>query len=189
MLYRFGSRSAGTCYDRGMDAAEMLAAGYTRETTIRRDAGGRWYQDGTQLEHPGLCRSFDSWIDRAPDGRFCLQNNINWAFIEIEGPPYVVRSLRSEGPDLVVTLSGERTETLDLSTLRVDELDAIWCDVRDGRVPARFDSHAAMQLGEFMVESGDSVAIQFGERTISPPRVRDGMDGWTPERGHVESRP
>ena len=170
-----------------MDAAEMLAKGYSRETTIRRDAQGRWFQDGDLLEHEGLCRSFASWVDRAPDGRFCLQNDINWAFVAIEGPPYFVRSVRQDGPNLSLSLSGERREMLDFATLRVDELDAVWCDVREGRVPARFDSHAAVQLGEFMVEQGDVVALRVDEESFPLPRVDDPMAGWTPEHGHVES--
>lgn len=171
-----------------MDAAEMLRRGYTRETTIKRDAAGRWSQNGHALEHRGLTRSFDGWIDRAPDGRFCLHNDINWAYVAIDGPPYFVRSLAPEGGVLMLRLSGDQQEPLDLMSLRIDELDAIWCDVRNGRVPARFDNHAAVQLGEFMVERGDAVAISFAGTEVVPARVSDPMGGWTVERGHVEAK-
>ena len=170
-----------------MDAAEMLKRGYTRETTIRRDMAGRWSHDGHPLDHAGLTQSFDRWIDRAPDGRFCLHNDINWAYVDIEGPPYFVRSLAVQGDVLMLQLSGNRQEPLDLASLRIDELDAIWCDVRNGRVPARFDNHAALQLGDHMVERGNVVAVVFGGREVVPPRVSDAMGGWTPERGHVEA--
>jgi len=44
-----------------------LLAGRTRETTIARDAEGRWFHDGQALEHPNLTRAFDRWVERAED--------------------------------------------------------------------------------------------------------------------------
>ncbi|MFT5353574.1 MAG: hypothetical protein ACI9KE_000773 [Polyangiales bacterium] len=170
-----------------MDAAEMLAKGFTRETTIVRDAKGRWFHDGEQLKHKGLCRSFDAWIDRAPDGRFCLQNNINWAFVEIEGPPYSVRAfaLREDGPWL--KLSGNIEERLDVDSLCIDPEGLLWCNVRGGRVPARFDNHAAVQLGAHLHEEGGEFLLRLGDETYHPADCADPMNAWRPEDGHVES--
>jgi len=172
-----------------MDPAEMLARGFTRETTIVRDGAGQWFQDGHPVEHAGVCASFDGWIDRAPDGRFCLINDINWAFVKIEGPPYFVRSAHIEGDIVSLHLSGGHIENLDATTLRADRQGALWCDVRGGRVPARFDNHAACQLEPLMVPHGEEdVALVIDERRYVPSLVDDPMAGWTPERGHVESQ-
>ena len=130
-----------------MDANKLLAGdagqGRTRETDIRRDAGRRWWKGAERIEHPGLVRSFDGWIDRAEDGRFCLSNDINWAYFALEGPAYFVESVALHAGGVTLHLSGDRTEELDPSSLRQDELGALWCDVREGRCPARFDNHAA----------------------------------------------
>ncbi len=172
-----------------MDPAEMLARGFTRETTITRNAAGQWFQGGQALEHAGVSASFDGWIDRAPDGRFCLINNINWAFVQIEGPPYFVRSAQLGEGAVTLHLSGGHVEPLDATTLRIDVQGALWCDVRDGRVPARFDNHAACQLEPLMVadDNDHGVAFAIGEDRYVPRMVDDPMAGWTPERGHVES--
>ena len=175
------------CYGSAVDAAEMLKRGYTRETDIRRDRAGRWYQGDELITHDNLVRSFASWIDRAPDGRFCLRNDIHWVYATIEGPPYFVRSASLDGERLVLKLSGDRQEALDTGTLRVGPDDAVWCDVLQGRVPARFDNHAITQLAEVVGEDAQGLFLQIGAEVVRPPRVADPMAGWDPSKGHVES--
>jgi len=165
----------------------MLRRGYTRETSIRRDRSGRWFEGEERIAHDNLVRSFEGWIDRAPDGRFCLKNDIHWVYVTIEGPPYFVRSLTLDGDRVWLHLSGDRTEALDPATLRVGPDDALWCDVLEGRVPARFDNHATTQLAPVLVEHGDAMALAIGAEIIEPPRVLDPMAGWDPSKGHVES--
>lgn len=168
-----------------MDPAEMLARGFTRETQIRRDRKGRWFDGDEAITHPRLVERLDAWIDRAPDGRFCLSNEINWAFVEIAGPPYFVRRVRLN--DLMLHLSGGREEPLDASTLRLDAHDALWCDVRGGRVPARFDRNAIHQLATLMEEDEEGPFLRIKASKVRPPVMVDPMSTWTPTRGHVES--
>lgn len=148
--------------------------GATRETNIRRDATGRWFDGDDPLDHPGLTRSFDRWIDRAEDGRYCLRNDLNWAYVTIEGPPVFVRGARPDASGgLRLSLSDGRSEALDPATLRQGPDGALYCDVRDGRLPARFDRAAMQALEDLLVETGeDTVAIRLGPgRTVTPPRV------------------
>src|SRR5688572_9125041 len=108
-------------------------AGLTRETTIRRDALGRWFHDGQPLEHAGLTRAFDGWIEIADDGRFCLKNEINWAYITLEGPPLFVRSaLVAPSGEVSLRLSDGRQERLDPATLREGPDGALYAQVRGG---------------------------------------------------------
>jgi len=165
----------------------MLKRGYTRETSIRRDRAGRWFDGDERITHENLIRSFEGWIDRAPDGRFCLHNDIHWVYVAIEGAPYFIRSLSIDGDSVELQLSGGGSERLDPSTLRIGPDDSLWCDVLDGRVPARFDNHAATQLAPVLVERGDAMALRLGDAIVEPPRVDDPMDGWDLSKGHVES--
>ena len=167
-----------------MDAAEMLKRGFTRETAIRRDRKSRWFDGDEAITHPRLIEKLDAWIDRAPDGRFCLSNEINWAFVEIEGPPYFVRSVRL-GDEITLHLSGGREELLDPATLRLDGCDALWCDVREGRVPARFDRNAVHQLADVMDEDEEGPFFRIKASKVRPPVMADPMSTWTPARGHV----
>lgn len=160
-----------------MDPSELLG-GRTRETRIRRDASGRWWNGDDPIDHENLERSFDGWIERADDGRLCLSNDINWAYVTIEGPPYFVRAVRLEGEDALLRLSGDREERLDPTTLRTGPDGALYCDVRGGRLAARFDNHAAMQLGERLVEEVDAsgrerTAFRLGGALHEAPSVED----------------
>ncbi|MDH5674012.1 MAG: DUF1285 domain-containing protein [Myxococcales bacterium] len=167
-----------------MDARSLLA-GRSRETTIRRDAEGRWYHDGAPLEHPGLCRSFDAWVERAEDGRYCLKNDINWAYCEIEGPAFFVRTVHVEqGGTVRLSLSGDLLETLDPQSLRQDTHGVLYCDVRGG-LPARFDRHAAAGLEHHIEADAEGVYLQLGASKVRPPLVDDPLQ----PHSHREQQP
>jgi len=154
-----------------MDPASFLT-GKTRETSIRRDDQGRWYFENDPLEHPNLVRAFDRWIDRAEDGRYCLKNDINWAYFTLEGPPFFVRSVRTEGGVVTLLLSDDRSEQLDASTLRQGPDGALYCNVR-GDMPARFDRHAMQQLEGVLQQDDDGVYLAIGTERIRPPLAAD----------------
>jgi uncharacterized protein len=155
-----------------MDPASFLQ-GRTRETKIRRDARGHWYNEDTLIEHPNLVRSFDSWVDRAEDGRFCLSNAINWAYVAIEGPPYFVKDAAPSGEGLRLRLSGEREETVGLDDLFQDVEGALWCAVREGRCPARFENHALGKIAGLVGQDDQGVSVEVGAKRVRPPVVED----------------
>lgn len=155
-----------------MDPAQFLQ-GRTRETSIRRDASGRWFNGTDPISHPNLSRSFDAWIDRAEDGRFCLSNSINWAYVEIDGPAYFVRDAEASDDGIRLTLSGDIQEELDPTSLRQGPEGALWCAVREGRCPARFDNHALSKLSDSVGEDSDGVYVRVGAEKVRPPEIAD----------------
>jgi uncharacterized protein len=165
-----------------LDPAMFVEAGRTRETKIRRDARGRWWNDQDPITHANLVTAFDAWIERAEDGRYCLKNDINWAYVTVEGAPIDVRTVRLDGDRALLSLSDGRTETLELASLREGPDGALYCTVRSGTMPARFEAHAAMQLAEHAVETDRGVAIRIGTVTFVPPRVADPLATPAPSR-------
>lgn len=163
------------------DPAQFLE-GRTRETQIRRDARGRWFNGADRIDHPNLVRSFDSWVDRAEDGRFCLSNAINWAYVEIDGPAYFVRDVTSEPERVTLHLSGGADEVLDPSSLRQGPEGALWCTVREGRCPARFDNHAMGKMSDIVEEDGEGVFVRIGSQKVRPPTVADPLSLGTERR-------
>lgn len=155
-----------------MDPGQFLQ-GRTRETEIRRDARGRWFNGADRIDHPNLTRSFDGWIDRAEDGRFCLSNAINWAYVDIEGPAYFVKDVTVSPQGIELLLSGDRTDSLDSSSLCQGPEGALWCAVRQGRCPARFDNHAVTKMSDSIGEDDDGVYVLVGGKRIHPPRHVD----------------
>jgi len=113
------------------------------------------------------------WIDRAEDGRYCLSNAINWAYVEIEGPPYFVKDVTTSDDGIVLHLSGGQRERLDSSTLRQGPEGALWCAVREGRCPARFDNHATTKLSSEIGEDDQGVYVRVGSERVHPPTVAE----------------
>ena len=54
-------------------------------------------------------------------------------------------------------------------TLRIDPQDALWCQVRDGKLAARFDPHAMNQLADLIGEDGEGIYLSLGGRKVRPP--------------------
>lgn len=158
-----------------MDPRDLLPPpeGRTRETAIRRDARGRWWNGADAITHPLLTRAFDAWIERADDGRYCLKNDVNWAYVAIEGAPFFVRACRLGPAGAELELSDGTRERLDPSTLLEDAEGALYCRVKGGRFLARLDAHAAMQLGEALDERLEGLVLRLGETCVSPRRVAD----------------
>ena len=166
-----------------MDPSQFLT-GATRETTIRRDALGRWSQDGQPLDHPNLIRAFERWIERAEDGRYCLRNDINWAYITIEGPPLFVRTVQLDpSGSILLQLSDDRIEPLNTATLRQGPDGALYCDARGGTMPARFDRHAMQQLEPALKEDAGGVYLALGTQQVRPRVVADPLASDTPKTG------
>lgn len=160
------------------DPNELLPSGRSRETRIRRDVRGHWWNGDDEITHVLLTRAFDSWIERTDDGRYCLKNDINWAYVTIEGAPIDVRACRLEGAgehvaSVTLVLSDGREEPLVPTTLREGPDGALYCDVRGGTMPARFDAHAAVQLSDTLVDTPDGAAVAIGASRFVPPRVDD----------------
>lgn len=155
-----------------MDPAQFLQ-GRSRETDIRRDARGRWFNGDDRIDHPNLARSFDSWVDRAEDGRFCLSNAINWAYVEIDGPAYFVKDIEATADGIGLLLSGDVRELLEPASLRQGPEGALWCTVREGRCPARFDNHAVSKMSDRISEDQEGIYVLVGGKKVRPPEIDD----------------
>jgi hypothetical protein len=161
-----------------VDPNEILPPGRSRETRIRRDARGRWWNGDDAITHPMLTKAFDSWIDRTSEGRYVLVNDINWAYVTVEGAPIDVRAAQlARAGDAIesctLVLSDGRVEPLVLTTLREGDDGALYCIVRGGTMPARFDAHAAVQLTDATHETPAGTALTIGGETFVPPHVSD----------------
>lgn len=145
--------------------------GLSRETTIRRTADGKWFHEGDPLDNDKLARAFDRWIERAEDGRWCLKNDVNWAYFQLEGAPYFVRSVKLDGERANLLLSNDRTVALDFRSLREGPDGVLYCTALGEA--ARFESYAAVQLGALLEEDERGPYFpQQGER-VRPPRRQD----------------
>jgi hypothetical protein len=156
-----------------MEPGDLLPQGRSRETRIRRDALGRWWNGDDPIDHPKLVRAFDAWIDVAEDGRYCLKNRVNWAYVAIEGPPLFVRHVELADDQVVVALSDSTAERLDPATLRQGEDGALHCSAREGKLAARFTPDAMQKLAPIVAEDDEGVYLAIEGQRVRPPVVPD----------------
>lgn len=155
---------------RAVDPASPLS-GLSRETNIRRDRQGRWWNGADPITHPGLVHAFEGWLGRSPDGRLCLENSIHWVHVTVEGAPYFVRHVRLEPGGLVGVLSGGAEEVLDLATLAEDDAGVLYVRVRGGSLWAQFDRAAQQGLAEWLGEDEGGPYLTLAGRVHRPRRV------------------
>ena len=152
-----------------MDEALLKARGWSRETKIRRDRRGNWFEDDVLIEHPGVKKAFDSWVQRAPDGRYCLKNSIHWVYVELEGPPVFVRRARVLESGIELSLSNGTREHLNPDCLRQSVEGELYCDVNDDELPALFDSNAMADMIDIIDSDEKGFFILVGETRVYPP--------------------
>ena len=125
----------------------------TAESSIVLDREGRWLHDGEPVTHRGLAEALHRWIDfDEATSRYVLQAGRERCFIEVEDTPYFVRGVVWTGePDaarVMLRLSDGTEEELDYATLRQAPDNVLYCDVKGGRMPARFDRAAYYRVAE-----------------------------------------
>jgi tRNA threonylcarbamoyladenosine biosynthesis protein TsaB len=156
-----GARESGSEEERLPLEVERL-----RRSGLKLDREGRWWHEGSPVEHPRLIRALHRWLDRLGDGRFVLRfDEGSYAYVEVEDAPYLVRRValdRSEqGLRVYLTLSDECEEELAYGTLRLGPDGAVlYCRVKGGRFEARFGRSSTHGLGELMEETASGFALR-----------------------------
>jgi hypothetical protein len=144
--------------------------GRSRESTIRLDADGRFFHEGTRVEHPRLEAAMHTWVARHPDdGRFILTNGYDWTYFTVEDAPFFVRSLGIEPGGVTLRLSDGSVERWDPATTRIrhgDDGDRVYAAVKGGSMEARFDRHAQASLGEVLEERDGRLVAHIGGKLV-----------------------
>jgi hypothetical protein len=147
--------------------------GRSRESSLRLDAGGRFWHDGARVEHAGLAAALHSWISRHPDdGRYILTNGYDWTYFTVDDAPYFVRSVRIEPDRVVLVLSDGSEEAWAPETTRIGNDSALYAVVkrgaRGGPYEAKFTPYAQGSLAPALAEGeGESApAVNVGGHRI-----------------------
>lgn len=118
-----------------------------RQTGLRLDRHGRWWHEGEIVQHRGLVRAINRWLDRLDDGRYIIRlDEHRYAYVDVEDTPYIVVTVtHSDDGRLWIHLSDGEREELDYESLAVGSDHALYCRCKDRRFASRF-SHQAHQL-------------------------------------------
>ena len=132
-----------------------------RQTGVRLDADGRWWNEGQEVTHEGLRAAFWRWLDRLPDGRFVLRlDERRYAYIAVDGAPFVARSARWEGDRAFVRLSDGAEEELAYVTLRLTAGGVPYVKVRGGRFEARLSTAAWGVVAQRLASRGGATVLE-----------------------------
>jgi uncharacterized protein len=138
---------------------------------IHIDKEGRWFHRGAEIVNRGIVNLFYAHMEMEASGRYVIAWNGERCYVEVEDTPFVVRSVEEAGNDFRIHLSDETAEILSPETLTIGKDHVLYCRVKNGRFPARFNRPAYYQLAEHVEASGESYYLPAGGRNylISGP--------------------
>lgn len=136
-----------------------------RQTGIRLDREGRFWHEGAVVTHRGFQLALLRWLDRLDDGRPILRlDERRYAYIDVEDAHLLALSARWDGDRAFIRLNDESEEELDYDSLSVGAGDALYADVRGGRLTARITTPAYYVLAERIEDSGSGFALRAAGR-------------------------
>jgi hypothetical protein len=142
--------------------------GRSRESKIRLDGDGKFFDNGGYVEHAKLQQALHTWIGKHPDdGRYILTNGYDWTYFTVDDVPFFVRAIREQDGDAILVLSDETEEPLDPRTVTMGPDGGLYLEIqhrvadaaRQGPFKAKMSRHAQTQLGPFLKSEGDAIVI------------------------------
>ncbi|MFO8056690.1 MAG: DUF1285 domain-containing protein [bacterium] len=129
------------------------------------DKEGRWFHEGVEITHKLTAELFSRSIKKDEDGRYVLEVGQEWAPVQVEDTPFMVRRVDVGEDSVRATLNDGSEEELDLDTLRINDRNVLYCDVKNKEYPARFLRPAYYQLMNHLVENESGYAVKIGNRS------------------------
>jgi hypothetical protein len=124
------------------------------------DKDGRWYHEGIEITHERLYLYLNECLTISEEEGYFLKSGDNIYKIEVEDTPFVVKKIRCEGENFILTLNDNKEENLDINTLEFKN-NIPYCKVKNGKFLARFLRNSYFQLAEHIVESEDGYYLSI----------------------------
>lgn len=140
--------------------------GRSRESRIRLDGEGRFWDGDERVEHSGMQRAFSKWIARHPDdGRYVLTNGYDWTYFTVDDVPFFVRAVQARGGALLLSLSDGSEERLQ-GPIWLGPREALYLCVKDGNFIARFTPGAQSALWPYVAEEQEGWVLRIGSHVV-----------------------
>ncbi|MCA1905406.1 MAG: hypothetical protein LDL11_02295 [Desulfarculus sp.] len=148
------------------DLSAFMPAGWSGKLPpclIQVNPEGELSTNGAPLIHPGILELIFASV-HLEDGIYLLRVGNQQCQLEVADTFFVVRSV-SLGPEgASLTLNDGSSELLDPATVWLGENGVLYCQVKAGAFPARFNRQAYYQIAQAIVESGDGFVLRLGGR-------------------------
>jgi hypothetical protein len=132
---------------------------------IHIDKEGRWFHKGVEMVRREFIRSFYRQMELAGEGQYIICWGGERCYVDVEDTAYVVKRvsyLNGDGgrqASIRVGLSDDTEETLMPDTLHMGEENVLYCRVKEGAFPARFNRPAYYQLAAYVEAEGDDYVL------------------------------
>ena len=128
-------------------AIEVQLEALRRSSGLRMDKDGAFWHEGRELTHARIVAALHAGIDRHPtSGEYIVRIGREWAYVEVEDAPLVVRGMELHEETRLLRLSDGSTEPLDPAALSLGDGDVLYTRARAGTLFARFSRVAFLML-------------------------------------------
>jgi hypothetical protein len=138
---------------------------------------GQWFYQGLEMIRRDIVLLFYQHLHRDGQGQYSIRLGEEEYYIEVEDTALVVsrvdlQSHGEGGAGFRVWLNDDSQETLDLDTLFVGKRNVLYCRVKEGEFPARFQRQAYYQLMNHVEEGNGEYFISLNGEKHLIRRVR-----------------
>jgi hypothetical protein len=150
----------------------MMEANDIPPCLIFIDKEGRWFHKGLEMVRREIIQLFYQHMETDSAGRYVIHLASQKCYVDVEDTAFVVWSAALQGGEqgyerFLIWLSDDTQEALNLDTLYVGEENVLYCRVKAGRFPARFQRAAYYQLAEHIGEErGEYFIFLHGRKHI-----------------------
>lgn len=133
------------------------------------DKDGAWYHNGAEMIHREFIRLFYENMELDSEGRYLINMSGKRCYLEVEDTAFVIRSVtRKEAGAgrkdcFMLHLSDETQEKLSPGTLCVGRGNVLYCKVKNGAFPARFNRAAYYQLAQQIEEENGAFYLPLND--------------------------
>ena len=148
------------------DLSAFMPAGWTGKLPpclIQVSPEGELSTNGAPMIHPGILELIFASV-HLEDGVYLLRVGQQQCQLEVADTFFVVKSAALGPEGATLTLNDGSREPLDPAGVWLGDNGVLYCRVKAGAFPARFNRQAHYQIAEAIVESGDGFALRLGGR-------------------------
>jgi len=150
---------------------EALLRRLRESSGLRLDREGRFFHQGTPVEHARTVAVLHEGLHRAEDGRWATRIGSDWAYVDVEDAARFVRRIEPRGAALRGQLATGEWVEIDPATFASGLDDALYVRLPDGE-RARRTRPAQVSLLPYLAQSGDAFELRLGGRAF--PIGKDG---------------
>jgi hypothetical protein len=98
------------------------------------------------------------------DGTYYLLVDGKKCQLEVADTFFVITRVEKDNENVILTLSDGATQKLDPTSLYIGRDDVLYCQVREGSFPARFQRAAYYQIAKWVEKTDNGFALNVGGR-------------------------